>query len=441
MIVSKFGGSLLSDADGIRRVCDHILCLDTPLVVVVSAFKGVTNLLEQVASTALSDPARARRLLAEAIDMHCNIATALLGESASTKWQQEVAPIIARLEAVVEGLGIVRELSGRTLDLVVSSGEQLSSTLIHEAVRRYRPEAARLSALDLVITDNTHRYARPDRELTRERVDGRLGPLLQQSGIVITEGYIARGTSGEATTMGRESSDYSATMLAELLGADSVHIYTSVPGIMTADPAVVQDASVIDHMSYSAANVLAELGAKILHPRTVVPVERAQIPMIISALDSPGTTIGPFGGNLPSVALLPDAERLQLELGTASLAIEPFIRGVAALTPVLRHERFRRRVQIVTAGPVDVDRLPLALLGEEPLSIERKSVAVVSVIREGGLNGAFLAGILDVLKGIPVLDLQFGIDPRAVSFIVERMDAVDVARALHRRLVEENRVV
>lgn len=432
MIVAKFGGSLLGDASGLQDVCDRIMSLKGPLVIVVSAFRGITNLLEQIASRGVTDPLSARQDLESVVDFHHDIARSVLGADDRAAWEESVTPIVTRLEGVIKGLAIVRELSGRTLDLIVSAGERLSSSLVASALRRRGAVVDYLSALDLIITDNTHRFARPDLALTRERVERRLRPLLGGGGIVVTEGYIARGTSGEATTMGRESSDYSATMLAEMLRADEVHIYSGVPGIMTADPAVVPDARVIDRMSYSAAHALAELGAKILHPRTVTPVERGSIPMIISSLDSSGTTIGPSGGDLPSVVLMPEVERVQLELETASLAVEPFVRGVGAITPIVWHQRFRRRVQIVTAGPIDSDRLPLSLLDEEPLSIERRSVAVVSVIREGGIERGFLSGLLGTLESFALLGVQGGIDPRAISFIVERMDAVDITREIHR---------
>ncbi len=431
MIVAKFGGALLSDAVGLQNVTDRIARTDGPLVVVVSAFRGITNRLERIAFDGITDPQSARRELASIVAYHDDIATTVLGHGADV-WRSGVAPVVTRLNEVIGGLEIVRELSGRTLDLIVSAGERLSSSLVTAALRQQGVAVEYLSALDLIITDNTHRFARPDLALTRERVDAKLRPLVQGVGVVVTEGYIARGTSGQATTMGRESSDYSATMLAELLGADRVHIYAGVPGIMTADPAVVPDARVIDRMSYSAAHVLAELGAKILHPRTVIPVERAGIPLVISSLDSSGTTIGPFGGDFPSVALMADGERVQLELETASVAVEPFVRAVGAIAPIVWHTRFRRRVQIVTAGPVDSERLPLTLLNEEPLSVERRSVAVVSVVREGGIERGFLTGLLGVLEGFTLLGVQGGVDSRAISFIVERMDAVDVTRDLHR---------
>jgi len=435
MIVAKFGGSLLSGADGLDRVRREILGLKPPLLVVVSAFGGVTNLLEQLASTALVATNRSRSLLERVVALHREVAAELLTPDACMAWEEAVAPILGRLDEVVRGLGIVRELSGRTLDLVVSVGERLSSALVHASLRRDRPGVAHLSALDLIITDNTHRYARPDPDLTRERVEGRLRPLILESGLVVTEGYIARGTSGETTTMGRESSDYSATMLAEILDASEIHIYTGVPGIMTADPAVVPDALVIERMSFSAAHVLAELGAKILHPRTVTPAERGEIPLVISSLDNRGTIIGGVGGSLPSIALMSDAERISLDLETAGARVESFVRGLSAIVPIVWSERFRRRLQIVTAGRVDLDDLPLSLLDDPPLSVECRSVAVVSVIRESVTGADDLAEALRALEGIPLLGLQSGIDPRSVSFVVERMDAVDAVRALHERLI------
>jgi len=437
MTVAKFGGSLLSGGDGLRKVRTEILALPTPLVVVVSAFAGVTNLLERLAATAVRDQASARLLFDEIIATHNSVARDVLDTDELTAWETNVASIVQRLDEVVRGLGIVRELSGRTLDLVVSMGERLSSSLVVAALRQCNAEVAYVSALDVVITDNVHRYARPSLELTRERVDSRLRPSLDTSGIVVTEGYIARSTSGEVTTMGRESSDYSATMLSEMLNAERVRIYTGVPGIMTADPVVVPQAKVLDTMSYSAAHVLAELGAKILHARTVAPAERGCIPLIISSLDSAGTIVGPAGGNLASVALLAESELISLELATAGEPVEAMIARIGALVPVIWSVRFRHRLQIVTAGRIDLNDLPLTLLREPPRSIERRSVAIVSIVSESGVSARSLTTLSGALEGVPVVGMQAGVDSHSVSLIVERMDAVDVVRRLHAVVVQD----
>lgn len=442
MIVAKFGGGVLDGADGIRRVRSEILRLPSPLLVVVSAFADITNRLERVASDALADATAARQGMVEVVDHHTAIARDVLSDVSFAIWREGVEPFVRRLDEVIQGISIVHELSPRTLDLVVHYGERLSSSLLLAALGddAERSDDAALSpptvvgipALDIIITDNAHRYARPDLELTAERVESHLRPRLLDGTIVVTEGYIARTQSGQATTMGRESSDYTATMLGELLGADEVRLYTRVPGILSADPAIVADPRPIPTMSYGMAHSLSELGAKILHPRTVTPVERAGIPLVITSLGAAATTINADGGDPEgvSVALLPDAELLLLETTTAGSSVEEFLRTVAREVPIIWHQRFRRRLEVVLSGPWPHDELPTQTINE-PVTSHRHRVGVVSMVREGTIDRGGLEFFMQHLPTESLRGIHWGIDPRAASALVERDAATDAVRRLH----------
>jgi|GEM_PF-2321186 len=432
MIVAKFGGTVLNGSVGLRQACDEIVSLPRPLLVVVSAFADVTNMLERLADAAMSDTAAAIARLDELVEFHGGIARDLLPEPAYGAWRAVVEPYRLRLLEVIQGIGIVRELSPRTLDLVVHFGERFSSALVLAVLGEHggAGDVVGVTALDLIITDAGHRYARPDTELTRERVLERLKPLLAGDRIVVTEGYIARSSSGQATTMGRESSNYSATLLAEILCADAVRIYTGVPGILTADPRLLPEARTISRMSYGMANTLAELGAKVLHPRTVAPVERASIPLVITGIGGDSTTIGIEGEGGNSVAVLRDAVLISIETATASASLDPFIHAVAAESPIIWQQRFRHRLQIVLAGRYPHPSLPTALIGE-PVETEMLEVAVVSLVREQRFDGASLAKFFGALRGYVPLAMQGGIDGRAASAVVPNDAAVAVGRALH----------
>ncbi len=435
MIVAKFGGGVLDGAEGLRRVREEILRLPSPLLVVVSAFANVTNRLERVASDALSDPIAARQQMIEVVEYHATIARNVLSEVPSAIWREGVEPFVRRLDEVIQGISIVRELSPRTLDLVVHFGERLSSSLLLAALGN---DALGIPALELIITDNAHRYARPDLELTAERVESHLRPRLLDNTIVVTEGYIARTRSGEATTMGRESSDYTATMLAEILGATEVRLYTRVQGILSADPAIVDDPRPIPTMSYGMARSLAELGAKILHPRTVAPVERAGIPLVITSLGGVATTIRADGGDPEevSVALLPDAELLLLETTTVGSSVEEFLRLLAREVPIIWHQRFRRRLHVVLSAPWPHDELPIEKINE-PVTYERHRVGVVSLVREGMIDRAGLEFFMRHLPADTLRGVQWGIDPHAVSALVNTDAAIDAVRQLHAPLQRE----
>jgi aspartokinase/homoserine dehydrogenase 1 len=456
MIVAKFGGTVLSGADGIRRVVGEIRSLEKPLLVVVSAFADVTNRLERIASMAPGDTAGAHDALHALVEYHRAIAHDVLTRDAYLRWLDAIEPFVARLEEVIDGLGIVRDLSARTLDLIVHFGERFSSSLLAAALAdapandgstfdgsatdRSAADAVPMrvravSALEVIITNAAHRYARPDMELTRDRVEERLRPALAANDVVVIEGYIARSASGQATTMGRESSNYSATMLAGLLGAAEVRIYTSVPGILTADPALIAESRTLPRMSYGMANTLAELGAKVLHPRTVMPVERSRIPLVIASIGGASTTIGEACEGGCSIVLLPGAELVTIDTATTSSEVEGFIRAVTAEAPVIWYQRFRRRLQILLATPFPHPSLPLHLISDAA-GASSLAVAVVSAVQEEELCGSDLASFFNALGNATPLAMQGGINSHAVSVALDRSAGMGAVRELHRRFVE-----
>lgn len=434
MIVAKFGGSVLDGADGLARACDEIGRLPAPMLVVVSAFADVTNRLERIAAHAVTEPAVAQSECASLVADHRAVAVAALSAVTLAAWEEAMAPLVARLSEVVEGLSIVGHLSPRTLDLIVHFGERFSSTLVHAALRDQARAAEHVSALDVIITDTGHRYARPDIALTRERVVQRLVPALRANDIVVTEGYIARSTSGEATTMGRESSDYSATLLAELIGASSVTIYTSVPGVLTADPQLVPDARTIERMSYGMANLLAELGAKILHPRTVAPAERANIPLVITSIGGASTTISSSEGERCSIAFMSGALLVTAWTDTAHAPVEGFVRAIAETSPVVWMQRLRRRLQVVAVGG-EIGTAARRQAAELCIAFEVEPVALLSLVSEHALDGGDMARMIDACGGLPPRALMGCVAPGAVSMAVPTDGAAALLGELHHRCV------
>lgn len=431
-----------------ERACREIARLPRPLVVVVSAFADVTNRLERLAAAALHDLDSARAALDLLFADHVGIAESLMPEPRFAQWSADIAGWKARLGEIIEGISIVGELSARTLDLVVHFGERLSSSILSSVL-----DAPSVSATDLLITDATHRYARVQVALSHERVQENLLPLLQsgpdvngtavQSGdtadpgnIVVTEGYIARGTDGEITTMGRESSDFTAAFLGELLDASEVRIYTGVPGVMTADPAISADAVTIPSMSYGMARELAVLGAKVLHPRTVRPAERGGIPLIIADLNGATSVIGHSGHDTAfSVAAITDACLVTAQLRLTGEGVDAFIREISRTAPVVRYVLSGRELRVVTAvAPTNLaDAVSRASGGI--VSAVSSPAALVSLVRERTIHAD------DALEFISGIDrhslLSFWTDPaeRSISALVPPERVQGVVRELHRRVL------
>jgi aspartate kinase len=257
VIVMKFGGTSLGDAERVRHVASIIARQPRPRVVVVSAAAGVTNLLLDAAHAAAVDGETvARRLAAEVRERHDNL-TAAIGDD------RERAAAVAALDQLHAALDetlaqILRagELASRLSDRIVATGEKAMSVVLAATLNAMGATATHVWADRVIATDERHGNARPNRARTRERAAEVVQPELDTGRTVVITGFIGYAPDGATTTLGRGGSDYSATLLAAALDADEVQIWTDVPGVLSADPRVVPDARVVPEVSYDEAQEL-----------------------------------------------------------------------------------------------------------------------------------------------------------------------------------------
>ena len=293
-IVHKFGGTSLADAECYRRVAQIVSApCDANVAVVVSAMGGVTDQLLGLIGKAVSD-----ERLSDSVDMLLARYGAVAGELLPA---ENVAPLVEKFERdlddishVLKALSLVRSASHRSRDLVSGFGELWSARLMTEVLRNGQSAAnvRFVNARDVLITERGEMGPVIDWEATRARC-AEVIPA-DFGGIAVITGYIAATRDGLPTTLGRNGSDYSASIFAALLGASEVNIWTDVDGVMSGDPRLVPEATVIDEISYSEAMELAYFGAKVLHPRTMAPAVADGIPIRIrNTFDPgrPGTTI------------------------------------------------------------------------------------------------------------------------------------------------------
>ena len=293
-IVHKFGGTSLADAECYRRVAQIVsVPCDANVAVVVSAMGGVTDQLLGLIGKAVSD-----EHLSDSVEMllarYGTVARELLPA-------EDVAPLLEKFERdlgdirhVLKALSLVRSASHRSRDLVSGFGELWSARLMTEVLRNglSADNVRFVNARDVLITERGEMGPVIDWEATRARCAEVIPDDF--GGIAVITGYIASTSDGLPTTLGRNGSDYSASIFAALLGASEVNIWTDVDGVMSGDPRLVPEATVIDEISYSEAMELAYFGAKVLHPRTMAPAVADGIPIRIrNTFDSgrPGTTI------------------------------------------------------------------------------------------------------------------------------------------------------
>lgn len=289
--VLKFGGSSVQNADCIRKIIAIIqnLPAEECLGVVVSAFAGVTDQLISLGHQALANNyADAFQRLKQ---QHVATVQNLLSGPRSAEAIAHVGEKSQQLEDALKGIALIKELSKRSLDYIMSFGEYLSAYIISHALQESLPAAYFLDARPLVKTDSNYNHARVDFCQTNRLIQAY---MLQHEGLPIITGFIGSSENDDTTTLGRGGSDYTAAIFAAALHASEVQIWTDVDGVMTADPRKVRQAFPLPCMSYKEALEMSHFGAKIIYPPTIAPVLKQQIPLVIKNTfnpEAPGTYI------------------------------------------------------------------------------------------------------------------------------------------------------
>ena len=285
MIVMKFGGTSNSDAAAMTNVIRIVRAhLPQKPFVVISAIARATNALEKIArSASAGDREEAEAALDRLFAQHREIVKNLLQRDRDGA--REVLAVIdsfyEELRKLIQGVSILRELTPRSMDAFCSYGERLSSRIVAAGLREAGVPAVWLDAREFMITDDSYGRAMPLMETVTERLETVARPLVDAGKVPVTQGFIGFTRSGTYTTMGRESSDFSASIIGAAMNASRVQIWTDVDGILTADPRMVQDAKRIGSMSFEEAFELSYFGAKILHPNTMLPLLAGRIPVEI----------------------------------------------------------------------------------------------------------------------------------------------------------------
>jgi bifunctional aspartokinase / homoserine dehydrogenase 1 len=285
LLVMKFGGTSVRDESCIRKVVGIVqdAARENRVAVVVSAMSGVTSKLLEVAGRAEAGDRRSvAQMLDELLLRHESVADRLLQLTKNRHLAlQRIRDIFQECRSLCEGVLFRRELTARTRDAISGMGERLSAPLVTLAFCERGVASSCVEATELVVTNDCYGAAEPFMDLTTARCQARLYPLLRREIVPVVTGFIGATLDHVPTTLGRNSSDFSGTILGAALLADEVTLWTDVDGILTADPKLVPGARTIAEMSYSEATDLADLGAKVLHPKTLKPVMDHEIPLVI----------------------------------------------------------------------------------------------------------------------------------------------------------------
>lgn len=275
VVVSKFGGTSVADFDAMNRSADVVLSDANVRVVVLSASAGITNLLVALAE-GLEPTARFEKL--DAIrQIQFNILERLRYPNVI---REEIERLLENITTLAEAASLAT--STALTDELVSHGELMSTPLFVEILRERNVQAQWFDVRKVMRTNDRFGRAEPDVTALAELATLQLAPRLSE-GLVITQGFIGSEGKGRTTTLGRGGSDYTAALLAEALHATRVDIWTDVPGIYTTDPRVVPAAQRIDEIAFEEAAEMATFGAKVLHPATLLPAVRSDIPVFVGS--------------------------------------------------------------------------------------------------------------------------------------------------------------
>ncbi len=293
----KFGGTSMGSAERIRgagRICRE-QGLRRPVVVVVSAMSGITDLLiDTLKDAERGDSEAMEAKLAELKRRHAETCLALLPPEQQPETMQAIRETVSAFRRIAQGMLMLGERPPRSVDEGIAYGEHLASVLLAAHLRAEGVSAKAVNCKNIVVTDAVFGSASPLMEPTRRKAREHLLPMLERGVMPIATGFNGATVDGQVTTLGRGGSDFTASILADCLDAAEVWIWTDVDGIMTADPRLVPDAAVLREVTYGEAAELAYSGAKVLHPRTLAPLVEKQIPVWSKnsfAPEKPGTRI------------------------------------------------------------------------------------------------------------------------------------------------------
>lgn len=288
MEIFKFGGASVKDSNGVKNVLNVLQKAGTStMIIVVSAMGKTTNALELIVAYYLKKNPALKAEMEDFKNYHIGILEALFENKQHIVFKK-IKGLISDMETT-----LLRNRSTQydyLYDQIVCYGELISTVIMSEYLEEQGHENEWLDARDIIKTDDTYRDAKVDWELTQKLIHEKT----PKKGIAITQGFIASNTNNFTTTLGREGSDYTAGILAYCTNANSVSIWKDVPGVLNGDPRIFKHTELLSEISYEEAIELAFYGASVIHPKTLQPLQRKEIPLFVKSFLDPeaaGTSV------------------------------------------------------------------------------------------------------------------------------------------------------
>lgn len=446
----KFGGTSVANSDAVTRVISTVRGrLDEKPVVVVSALSKVTDLLYKISDEAARrNRSGAMELLGQLRSRHLDLAGELMPDDpvqcGSAK--EKVNEICDALTSFVDAVCAVGELSPRSKAIIISNGEYLSSNVICCAMNASGIRTNYIDARRMIVTDDNYLKGDPDMDAISSRAPGVVLGAYEYADAVITQGFVSATAEGEPTVLGRGGSDYSASLIGMAIDATRIEIWTDVDGVRTADPRRVENTKCLDKISFEEAAEMAHFGAKVLHPLTIEPAVRKNIPIYVLNSMNPegkGTAIlqsSFIEDGVKSVSCKENILVINI-FSTKMINTSGFLKKVFAI-----FSEFKVSVDLISTSEANISVTVDAtqdITGVVSALSEFADVYVdsdksqVSVI---GKNIVNLKGLLEQtfapLRDCKIYMISQGASYVNISFVVDRDTLTDVVRQIHKYLFE-----
>ncbi|MDR3343913.1 MAG: aspartate kinase [Treponema sp.] len=441
MIVMKFGGSSVANAERIRHVAQIVAPeLKRKPVLVLSAMGDTTDHLLEAAEQALKEGKEAVSIdKIEALHLKT---IEELGIPASLA-QEELQPLLEELRDLLVGIALIKELTNKTRDYLVSFGERLSVRIVAAYFNALKIKAQALDAWDAGFLSNSKFSSAWLLKESWDLIPGKLHPLTDGGILPVLTGFIAKDMNGAITTLGRGGSDLSATVIAVACGAEEVQVWKDVDGILTADPRIVPNARPLDAVTYEEAAEMAYFGAQVLHPRAIQPCTKTGTPVLVKNSynpQAPGTRIvaaldqrtGPVRviTSRKNVALVDIVStRMVGQYGFLAEVFSEFAKHGISVDMVASSEV---SISLTTDVANDLEALKDDLSRIAAVTI-KTGKAIVTIIGDVRRSSEILHRAFGVCTGldIPVQMISQGASKVNISFIVNDTQAVAVVKGLH----------
>jgi aspartokinase/homoserine dehydrogenase 1 len=456
MKIMKFGGSSLQDAERIRQAAAIVNEAQSEgrIVVVLSAMKGITNSLIQAARDAETGKKKYTRITAEIETRHRTAVDALYpaADGLHKVTLNKMESLLGELKELLHGIFLIKECSPRSLDLIMSFGERLSCILMSGYLEYLGNNTAYIEGHEIILTNNSHGSAIVDFPETYRRIKSLLA---KEKRIPVVTGFIAGTDNGVRTTLGRNGSDYTASILGAALEADCIEIWTDVDGVMSADPRYVKEACVLSQISTHEAMELSYFGAEVLHPYTMMPAVERGVPIRIKNTmnpSAPGTLISHEGTAtdqvITGIASIENVALINVEgggmLGIPGVASRIFAALAAAEVNIIMISQASSEHSICIVCREEQAKKALKSLSRELApEVEAKKISrfellekleIVAVIGENMRGTPGISGRIFSALGaaeVNVLAIAQGSSERNISFVIEWKDREKALNTIH----------